>query len=71
MQKLLTESYTAAVKLLTENRVLMHEISEFLLIKETITGEELMGFVNARKQKEQAAAALEAEPSEVPESEAE
>ena len=47
VQKLLTECYSDAVKLLTENRGLMHEISEFLLIKETITGDELMGFVNA------------------------
>ena len=34
---------------LTENRQLLDEISEFLLVKETITGDELMAYVNADK----------------------
>ena len=49
VQKLLDEAYTAAKQLLTENRGLLDEISEYLLLKETITGEELMSFVNADK----------------------
>ena len=35
--------------ILTDNRVLLDEISEFLLAKETITGDELMAYVNAAK----------------------
>ncbi|MBO5892044.1 MAG: ATP-dependent zinc metalloprotease FtsH [Oscillospiraceae bacterium] len=49
VQKLLNEAYTAAKQLLTENRSLLDEISEYLLVKETISGEELMAFVNADK----------------------
>ena len=47
VQKLLNRSYAEATRLLTENRGLLDEISEFLLAKETITGEELMAYVNA------------------------
>ncbi len=49
VQKLLTEAYAASKALLEENRALLDEISEYLLMKETITGEELMKFVNAAK----------------------
>ena len=49
VQKLLNQSYAEATKLLTDNRSLLDEISEFLLAKETITGEELMAYVNADK----------------------
>ena len=49
VQKLLNESYEAAKKILSDNRALLDEISEFLLAKETITGEELMAYVNADK----------------------
>ena len=49
VQMLLNESYAAAKALLTENRNLLDEIAEYLLLKETITGEELMSFVNADK----------------------
>ena len=49
VQKLLNEAYTAAKTLLTENRGLLDEISEYLLVKETITGEELMAFIQADK----------------------
>ena len=49
VQKLLDSSYAEATKLLTDNRSLLDEISEFLLAKETITGEELMAYVNADK----------------------
>ena len=47
VQELLEESYAQAVQLLTEHRGLLDEVAEFLLMKETITGEELMSFVNA------------------------
>ena len=46
----LNQSYAEATRLLTENRRLLDEISEFLLAKETITGDELMAYINADKQ---------------------
>ena len=49
VQKLLTKVYEQSKRVLTENRNLLDEISEFLLAKETITGEELMAYVNADK----------------------
>ena len=49
VQKLLTDCYESAKALLRENRALLDEISEYLLAKETITGEELMAYVNADK----------------------
>jgi cell division protease FtsH len=49
VQKLLDRAYTDAKSLLTENRGLLDEISEYLLAKETITGDELMAYVNADK----------------------
>ena len=49
VQDLLNNCYAEAVKLLTDNRALLDEISQHLLTKETITGEELMAFVNAEK----------------------
>ena len=56
VQKLLNEAYAGAKQLLTDNRALLDEISEFLLVKETITGEELMAYVNAdKKQAEETA----------------
>ena len=50
VQQLLNNCYAEAKALLTANRSLLDEISEFLLAKETITGEELMQFVNANKE---------------------
>ena len=50
LQKLLNESYAAVMQVLTDNRALLDEIAEYLLVKETITGDELMAFVNAAKQ---------------------
>ena len=47
--KMLNEAYTAAKQMLVDHRDLLDEISEYLLVKETITGEELMSFVNAAK----------------------
>ncbi len=49
VQKLLDRCYSEAKALLNANRALLDEISEFLLAKETITGDELMKFVNADK----------------------
>ena len=49
VKDLLDRSYNEAKKLLTDNRALLDEISEYLLVKETITGEELMAYVNADK----------------------
>ncbi len=65
VQKLLTECYTEATRLLTENRSLLDEISAYLLSKETITGEELMNFVR-RENAEEAAAEEPAEAAEEP-----
>ena len=50
VQNILNGCYADAKRILTENRALLDEISEFLLVKETITGDELMAFVNANKQ---------------------
>ena len=50
VQELLNRCYAEAKTLLTANRSLLDEISEFLLAKETITGDELMQFVNADKE---------------------
>ena len=47
--RLLNKSFDTAATLLRENRSLLDEISEYLLVKETITGEELMAYVNADK----------------------
>ncbi len=49
VMKILEGAYSGAKQLLTDNRGLLDEISEFLLVKETITGDELMAFVNAAK----------------------
>ena len=49
VQKLLTKVYEQSKQVLAENRDLLDEISEFLLAKETITGEELMAYINADK----------------------
>ena len=50
VHKLLNEAYTDAKQLLVSNRALLDEIAAFLLAKETITGEDLMAFVNAPKE---------------------
>ncbi len=47
VQKLLEACYADTKKLLSENRTLLDEIALHLLAKETITGDELMAFVNA------------------------
>jgi cell division protease FtsH len=55
-QKLLEKCYLEDKQVLTEHRQLLDEISEYLLAKETITGEELMSFVNAYQKKDEAPA---------------
>ncbi|MBQ2926958.1 MAG: ATP-dependent zinc metalloprotease FtsH [Oscillospiraceae bacterium] len=45
--RILDGAYTDAKRILTENRALLDEISEFLLVKETITGDELMAYIRA------------------------
>ena len=50
VQRIMGQCYEDAKKLLTDNRALLDEISEYLLVKETITGEELMAFVNAKNE---------------------
>ncbi len=47
VRTLLDQVYADAKQLLSEKRELLREISEYLLVKETITGEELMAYVNA------------------------
>ena len=44
---ILTRVLADAKRILTENRTLLDEISGYLLLKETITGVELMSFINA------------------------
>ena len=62
IKTLLARCYENACKVLRENRGLLDEIALFLLQKETITGDELMAYVNADKKR------LEA-PAEDPETE--
>ena len=54
VQNLLQICYRDATRVLEENRALLDEISLYLLNKETITGDELMAFVN-KAQEEPAA----------------
>ncbi len=49
VQELLNNCYAEAKELLTAHRALLDEIAEFLLTKETITGEEMMAFIRAEK----------------------
>ena len=49
VQALLARVYNEAKELLVANRSLLDEVSEYLLAKETITGDELMAYVNADK----------------------
>ena len=50
VQELLNSCYAETKELLTSHRSLLDEISLYLLEKETITGEELMKFVNAENE---------------------
>ena len=59
VQRLLNECYADAKRTLTEKRSLLDEIAAYLLVKETITGEELMAYVNADQQQAEAENAAE------------
>ena len=52
VQKLLKQCYEDATKVLVSNRALLDEIATYLLLKETITGEELMAFIEPDKKSE-------------------
>ncbi len=56
VQRILDRCYQETKELLARNRELLDEISLYLLNKETITGEELMAFVNADKKEPRAEA---------------
>ena len=49
IQELLAKCFDKATEVLKENRALLDEVALYLLQKETITGEELMAYVNADK----------------------
>ena len=49
VKAILDKAYADAKQILVENRSLLDEVSEYLLVKETITGDELMAYVNADK----------------------
>ena len=66
VKRLLSESYAEAKTILSDNRRLLDEVAEYLLLKETITGEELMRFVNASKEPQEAPV-LEAPAEEIEE----
>ncbi len=61
VKNILNTCYADACRILTENRELLDEISEFLLVKETITGEEFMAFVKAAQEPKEAPAEEAAE----------
>ena len=67
VQKLMNQSYHDARQLLENNRSLLDEIALYLLSKETITGDELMSFVNAAKEPKQEPAEETAEETETAE----
>ena len=50
VQQLLDDAFAHNLQVLTEHRELLDEISLYLLDKETITGDELMQFVNSPKE---------------------
>ena len=47
VMRLLNQCYTETKQILIDHRSLLDEIAQYLLAKETITGEELMAFINA------------------------
>ena len=49
VRAVLDQVYADAQKVLRENMDLLREIAEYLLVKETITGEELMAYIQAAK----------------------
>ncbi len=64
IRSLLADCYGKAMEILRDNRALLDDIALYLLQKETITGDELMAFVNADQKKNDAPAeAAEADES--------
>ena len=51
VRSLLQQSYDEAKQVLAQHRALLDEIALYLLQKETITGDELMTYVNAESQR--------------------
>ncbi len=51
VKALLQGCYESAVKLLTENRSLLDDVAQYLLVKETISGDELMAYIRADQEK--------------------
>ena len=49
VRKILDRCYEEAKKVLEENRALMDEVADYLLLKETITGEDLNAFIEKSK----------------------
>ena len=68
IQRLLASCYEQAKAILSEHRALLDEIALYLLQKETITGDELMAYVNAadRRLEEAKQDSLPEQSSEVP-----
>ena len=66
VKKILETAYEDAKRILRENRGLLDEIAEFLLVKETITGDELMAYIQADQKKLESSAqeSEEAKPEE-------
>ena len=60
IQKLLESCYEQAKAILREHRELLDEVALYLLQKETITGDELMTYVNAEGKRLEAPAEPEA-----------
>ena len=52
VQKILAACFADAKRILTENRQLLDEIAEYLLLKESITGDDLMAFIDPEKKAE-------------------
>ena len=52
VQKMLKSCFDDSIRILTENRALLDEISAYLLTKESITGDELMAFINPKNSDE-------------------
>jgi len=76
VQKLLNDCYADSTRILAENRELLDEIADYLLSKESITGEELMAFINPEEKaallsEEAEPETAECETAEEPEAEAE
>ena len=64
VKKILNTCYADAVQRLKDNRELLDEISLYLLAKETITGDELMAYVNAAQKQEEPVEASSEESAE-------